>query len=336
MTDKADPRGGDGRPDALRKGFSRRNFLQGFGALSLAALAPGAARAAGALETAAAKPVAPARPLLGALFNPYHRPEDWTLLARHHPEGMPLLGAYGSDAAGSVTTQIIWARMMGAHFFLAAYCPGRPSREQGVAALFEAAERAGYTVGLYVDLGDGGASQPPTRARLEAALQQVRSLYLSHSAYLRTASGLPVLGVAGLDDGSLLEAALPAAGGPGAWGPVLRFPAAWRSTPDPRVHPELARAVDHHGLYLGFSAHHGGSRAIPCHAQAASAVLVAPVRDEAEGIRLPPLAASPAGPAYVILDSFNNWGLSVPLEPGTRSQRAYVRDVAEWAQRHAA
>ena len=334
MTERDKPQARN-RSDAVREHLSRRSFLRGVGALPMAALVPWEALFAKSLDTAGAATVAPKRSRVGALFNPYHRPEDWSLLARRRPEGMPLLGAYPSYAVGSVTTQIIWARMMGLDFFLAAYCPARSSQAGGLEALFEAAGRDGYRIGLYIDLQDnaGRPRQRAMQARLAAALKQVASRYLPHPAYLRDAHGLPVLGVAGLNDGSLLDAALAATGDPKAWGPVLRFPAAWRSIPDARVDPELAQAVDREGVYLGFSARNGGravSRVIPCHSRAASAVLVSPVRNETKGIQLP--TEDPTNAAYIILDSFNNWGVSVPLEPGTRSRNRYVRHIAGWSR----
>jgi hypothetical protein len=337
MTDNNDPRRSN-LPDVLREPLSRRSFLHGVGALSLAAMVPQALLGLDAEATLEA--ALPERPLLGALFNPYHRPEDWSLLARRRPEGMPQLGAYAGYAVGSVATQIIWARMAGVRFFLAAYSPSRPVQREGLDALFEVAARDGYPVGLYIDLQDhaGRPPQHPPQVRLAAALEQVASRYVPHPSYLRT-SGRPVLAVAGLNDGSLLDAALEAAGGAKAWGPVLRFPAAWRSTPDAQAEPELARAVSDQGLYVGFSARSGARgfrRAVPCHGRPASAVLVSPARGKAGTLELPPVAASAGGPAYVILDSFNNWGVSVPLEPGTVSRTAYVTDVARWARAHAA
>ncbi len=341
MTDRYDPQGND-RPHPFKEHFSRRSFLRSLSVLPLAALTPLEALFAEGLDTADTRPAAaPVRPHLGALFNPYHRLEDWNLLGRRQPEGMPLLGSYASYAVGSVATQIIWAKTMGVDFFLASYCPSRPAQNEGVDALFEAAGHAGYTVGLYIDLQDdaGRPWQHSPQARLATALEHVASRYLSHPAYLRTASGLPVLAVTGLDDGRLLETTLSATGSPKAWGSVLRFPSAWRSRPDAQADPELAQAVNRDGLYLGFSAQSGAravSRVIPCHCQSASAVLVSPVRDKAQGIQLPSLTPRFTGPAYVILDSFNNWGVSVPLEPGTVSRKTYVSQVARWSRSHAA
>src|ERR1044071_7756493 len=134
MTKRNEP-GRSEQPDAFRKDFSRRSFLRGLGALPLAALVPGEPLFARApVTTAAGTAAAPVRPILGALFNPYHRPEDWSLLGRQQPEGMPLLGSYASHAVGSASTQIIWAKNMGVRFFLSAYCPSRPS--EGLDALF--------------------------------------------------------------------------------------------------------------------------------------------------------------------------------------------------------
>lgn len=339
MSERNDPRGND-RPNAPRKPFSRRRFLQGVGTLSLAALAPKSLLSAGSLA-ATEKGARAGRPLLGALFNPYHRPEDWSLLGPGSPEGMPLLGAYASHAVGSNMTQIIWARKMGVQFLLAAYSPARASQTAGLDALFEAAGRDAYRVGLYIDLEDsaGRPRQKPSKARLAAALEQVASRYLSQPAYFRNASEQPVLAVAGLDDGNLLDDALAATGGPKVWGPVLRFPAAWRSAPDSQKNPELAHAVDHQGLYLGFSARngaHGTRRSISSHLQPVSAVLVSPVRDQATGLQLPAITADRACPDYVILDSFNHWGVSVPLEPGTRSGTRYGEQIARWSRSYRA
>jgi hypothetical protein len=184
----------------------------------------------------------------------------------------------------------------------------------------------------------GRPRRQPTKARLAAALDEVAARYLSHPAYFRNAFGQPVLAVAGLDDGSLLDAALAATGDRKTWGPVLRLPAGWRAVPDARIDPELAQAM-HHGLYLGYSARPGDRavrRALPCHGQPVSAVLASPVRDASQGLQLPPLTTSPKGPAYVLLDSFNNWGVSVPLEPGTLSGTKYVTRVARWSRGQAA
>ncbi len=336
MAGMGDRRGGK-PPDALRTHLDRRKFVQGLGVLSLAAWAPQAVLAAAGPETAVpAEAAPPVRPLFGALFNPYHSPEDWNLLARRRAEGMPLLGSYSSDAAGSIATQLIWSRMMGLHFFLAAYSPARNSQSRWLDALFDAAGRDAYQVGLYIDLQDH-AGRPPQQspaARLSAALDDVTARYLSHPAYLRTASGLPVLAVAGLDSGRMLDQALAATEARRALGPVLRLPEPWRSAPDAEAEPELAQAIHCGRLYPGFSIRNDGraiSRVIPCHSQKVSAILASVVRDEAGGIQLPAGTAGSGSPSYVVLDSFNQWGVSVPLEPGTISQTRYMQYVAQWA-----
>jgi hypothetical protein len=33
---------------------------------------------------------------------------------------------------------------------------------------------------------------------------------------------------------------------------------------------------------------------------------------------------------YAIVDGFNNWGYSVPLEPSTRFGRAYAVEIRKW------
>lgn len=309
------------------------------GAISLAALAPKTTMLfADEPETGAAgKVAAPVLPRLGALFNPYHRADDWSLLGRGQPEGLPLLGAYASDATGSAVTQIVWAKQMGVQFFLASYCPGRG--RDGVDALFEAAKFTDYAVGLYIDLADGGGVRARApRARLLSALEQVTARYLGHPAYLRTDSGRPVLAIAGAD-GGLVDSALSSTGG--SWGPVLRLPADWRLVPDRQSRPDLADAAEVHGLYLGYSARNGSrpaSRVIPAHSWRVAALLISPARRPSSGIELPPPETTARAPEveWVILDSFNNWGVSVPLEPGSSSKTRYLRQVARWSRNQAA
>jgi hypothetical protein len=329
--------GNSNRDDGLRldrKAVSRRGFLHGAGMLSLAALAP--TKALSAVESEAAAGQTGRHPFLGALFNPYHRPGDWTVLARRRPEGMPLTGAYSSAMEGTVVTQIHWARQMGLGFFLASYCPGR--NHDGVDALFAAAERTDFSVGLSVDLrqGAGSPQQRPWQSRLTAALGEISSRYLSSPAYLRTGAGRPVLGVAGVDDGKLLQAELATVGRRDKWGPVLRFPSSWQRQPDPRLDPALAQAVEHDGLYAGFSARppkRSAFRRIPAHSIAAG--LAFPLRRPDGGIDLPAGSAM-REVTYVIFDSFNNWGVSVPLEPGSLSRTEYVNAVAAWSRRQVA
>lgn len=315
---------------------SRRGFLQTAG-LTLAAATATPVLAATESTAASSDQL---NPQLGALFNPYHNRSDWRVLVRQRPEGMPTLGAYTSGRKGRIGTQINWAKQMGLQYFLASFCPDRPL--EGIDILFASAQRAAdFSVALYIDLEDKVGKEPhrePASVRLAAALEQVGSRYLSHPAYLRTGAGLPVLAVTGLDDRELLEETLAAAGRREELGPVLRLPTSWRWTPGAQTDRHLSRAIKH-GLYSGFSAQptkRPMGRAIPTHSQVAGAVLVTPVRNADGELELPPPVHGVYGPTYVILDSFNNWGVSVPLEPGTVSRRIYGAQVAAWSRSHAA
>jgi|GEM_PF-6025820 hypothetical protein len=315
------------------KQISRRGFLRGMGALSLAAMVPKGMLLA-AEEAASPLPsLEREETLLGALYNPYVRPRDWHALARQSPEGMPILGSYSSDGVGGVESQIIWARQMGVGFFLAAFVPGRPTA--GLDALFEAARRSDYQVALYIDMAADRPVRASSQARLTAALRDIEARYIQHTSYLRDASRRPVLGVAGMDNEAWLEGALSSHRSGTGWGPVLRFPNSWRWIPEMGSNELLVQAMEHDGLYVGFSSQpqaRTAPRQIPVHGSAANAVLISPTRDNESGILLPRISAAPSLPDYVVLDSFNHWGSSVPLEPGTRSRDHYVKQVAAWSR----
>lgn len=313
--------------------LTRRGFVVGVGALSLAGLVP-VPRMLGeeGLDVERHR-----RPRLGALFNPYHRPEVWSVLTAGRPEGMPWLGAYDSGSVGGSATQIAWARQMGLDFFLADYCYGRSS--SGVEALFEAAARADFKVGLSIDLQDasGAAGRTAPEGRLQAAMLDISKRFLSHPAYLRTSHGQPVLGIVGAGGGMRLEQAASSPGGEALGGIVLLFPTEWRWQADTDADRRLVEEMAVLGAYPGFSLHSTGklaSRLLPSRGTPTHAVLMAPARDEARGVVLPPLPAAPESgeESLVILDSFNHWGISIPLEPGTKSRQRYVKEVASWSR----
>lgn len=311
--------------------LTRRRFLGAVGVLQVGAVLPKALFASGPLKPETALSKAPPRPRVGALFNPYHNPFVWMLLARQRPEGMPLLGSYSGTAVGSVDTQIIWAQTMGLSFLLAAYCPG--SSREGVDALFEAARRSSFPIGLYLDLANGSAraSRRPLYESLAAAIEEIAP-YRATDCYLRTPAGEPIVAVAGVDDGDRLSATLAALGDRDSM-VVWRLPAAWRYVPSVADDADLARAIERREIYPGFSVRRSTApalRPVFCHSRQAAAGLVSLMREPGGTLRLPEFPRGVDAPEYILLDSFNQWGISAPLEPGTRSRLRYGRQVRSW------
>jgi hypothetical protein len=309
--------------------FPRRGFLQGLGAVSLATLAAGRLSSDTAHDGAAAAN-ARRHTAIGALFNPYHRPEDWAFVANGaQPEGLPLLGAYAGYMVEAADSQVIFARNMGLSFFLAAFSPERPRQTDGLDALFEAARSQKFPIGVYIDLEDGiKKSSRASTNRLRQAFQQVSSKYLSHPAYLRSTRGRPIVGVTGVAESRFETELRRSRMATGLL--VLHLPSTWRVRPD-ADDLALGKAVVR-GVYLGYSVKSDGpsARVVPCPGSSESVVLVAAARDSENKLSLPSLDRAPN---LVILDSFNNWGVSVPLEPGTLSRTTYPRNVAQWCRR---
>ncbi len=242
---------------------------------------------------------------------------------------MPLLGAYASNAVGSISTQIIWAKSMGMGFFLASYSPHRPT--DGLDALFATAAQTDFEIAVYIDLDDPSPGPSSSRReRLQSAVSTLRTRYLKHPAYLRDGDGRPIVALIGGrddEDAAKLSSAT-----------VWRLAPAWRKSAADVAAPDLGEATER-GLYLGYSNRsemHPAARVMPSSSARSSAVLVSAQRDAIEGIKLPPTHSAGKRPAYVIVDSFNHWLVSVPLEPGTASHNHYSERIRDWLREQAA
>jgi hypothetical protein len=315
-----------------KKQHNRRTFLKGAGLVAVAS----SLNPAWALNTSQDDSAAPSAPAtktqvfsVGAIFNPYYRPDDWSLLTNRQPEKMPLLGAYGSDMQGSIDTQIIWAQKMGLHYFVAPYQQDRPETDQNLQGLFEIANKHDFKVGLFIDPQESAASIDWSRLSTQ---------YFSHPAYLKVPGNEPFVGLVQNDSKSGRR---PEKNGFDR--AVCSVQASWRWMPHSNADTRFAEAAENRGTYLGLSLTSADRtpvkrlRVMPKYAGALNVLWVSPQRhiDYSTGefkLALPVIPSPDQIPSFVILDSFNNWGISVPLEPSTKLGESYVSQVRQWTK----
>ena len=305
------------------KTVNRRTFLKGIGtSVLVAGIAPSFVLASSPDEKAPARRAAASR--VGAFFNPYLRPWDWDLLQQRQPEQLPMLGSYSGTDEGPLSTQMQWARSMGLDYFMVFYSPRRVADNQDIAKLFDVASRQEFRIALCLDC---------TSLNRVPDLRAISSRVFAQKSYLRTREGLPLLAI--LEDGDTFTKKIQ--GKNGLKAALLSIQSSWGWQPQNGADQSFAKQADVRDIYLGFSLASNGhaevrETAVLLNAkEQTSAMLVSPGRAKGTALQLPQL--SPRRTAeFVILDSFNNWGTSVPLEPSVRFGEKYIPQVRQWAR----
>jgi hypothetical protein len=320
----------------LFSSIGRRRFLTGSAAVALGTLASESLLAAGFNASQAATlstEQSDTRRIVGALFNPYYRSRDWNFL-RGLPEGMPSLGMYNSKNVGTVMAQMEHAKLMGLDFFLVWYTPTSQSRNEFVDHVFNVAERRNFPVALCADI-DGLSDE---RVMVDALRKCAQ--FFNRPCYLKTSRGNPVIALipprtgrfaanAGLAQ-ELKEAA------------ILSINPEFRWKPITATDHRMVKQANEQNVYLGFSVAH--RKSIPeikmleiassNSQESIEAWIVSPARMAGTPSKLsfPQLKPSGAAEQYLILDSFNNWATSVPLEPSSNFGDGYELQTAAWVR----
>jgi hypothetical protein len=297
---------------------NRRTFLKSMGGLIVASGLP----AAWAIENVPASPLptehnhAP-HPSIGAVYNPYYRPQDWNFLSGRRPEAMPLLGSYDSEI-GSISAHMAWARSMGLSYFVAPVRTDIPDWRDKLRMLFLSAKQQTFRVALCLD-GDGLGTDAGSADTLLGNL-------VDEGAYLRTPDQKPVLFSIGLRSQSTIR--------PG--GVRVELPESWKQRKTNAREPRRAKEM---GAYFGLSlaaANRQGFRKVESRPEQGSraysfAFVALSTESDAHDTHLVlPSPDTMRGFDYAIVDGFNNWGYSVPLEPSTRFGRAYAVEIRKW------
>jgi hypothetical protein len=296
---------------------NRRTFLKSMGGLIVASGLP-----AWAIENLPASPLstehnhAP-RPSIGAVYNPYYRPQDWNFLSGRRPEVMPLLGSYDSEI-GSISAHMAWARSMGLSYFVAPVRTDIPEWRDKLRMLFLSAKQQTFRVALCMD-GDGLGTDDGSPDAFLGNLVDER-------AYLRTPDQKPVLFSIGLRSQNTIR--------PG--GVRVELPASWKQR---KINAREPRRAKEMGAYFGLSlaaANRLGFRKVEsCPEQGVRtysfAFIALSTQADAHDTHLVlPSPSTMRGFDFAIVDGFNNWGYSVPLEPSTRFGRAYAVEMRKW------
>jgi hypothetical protein len=315
--------------------MGRRSFLTGSAATALGTLASKSMFAIGSNVTQPpilSSEQGDTRRIVGALLNPYYRSRDWNFL-RGLPEGMPSLGMYNGKNVGTIMSQIEHAKLMSLDFFLVWYTPVSQSRNEFVDQVFNVVERRNFLVALCVDMG--GLSD---ESRAADALKKCAQFF-TRSCYLKTSHGNPVIAVITPKTGrfatngglaqELKEAAILSIRPEYRWKPV--------TTDDHR----MVKQANEQNVHMGFSVAHPKSssqikmlEAVSSEQESVGACIVSPARMASSSGKLsfPQLKTSSDAEQYLILDSFNNWAGSVPLEPSSNFGTGYGVQTAEWCR----
>ena len=168
-------------------------------------------------------------------------------------------------------------------------------------------------------------------------LQQC-SQFFTRPSYLRTRHGAPIIAVVRPRTGqyATAEGLVPQLEGT----VLLSINPELRWKPTTAADHQIVKQAREQDVYLGFSVARPPSApgaqmlevATSSKSESLTACIVSPERAGNFPGRLsfPHLKANGAAEEYLILDSFNNWATSVPVEPSTNFGARYGSQISEW------
>jgi hypothetical protein len=237
---------------------------------------------------------------------------------------------YNSKNVGTIMTQMEYAKLMGLDFFLVWYKSESQLRNEFVDHVFSVVERRNFPVALCVDMNE--LSNEGMAEALKKCAQ-----FFTQPCYLKTSRGNPVVAVIPPETGrfattaglaqELKEAA------------ILSINPEFRWKPVTAADHRMVKQANEQNVYLGFSvAHHKSASGVKMLEVASSkqesieACIVSPARtaNSPSKLSFPQLKPGSAAEQYLILDSFNNWAMSVPLEPSSNFGGGYGVQTAAW------